>query len=98
MVLVITYWGGVWHLRSFDILVDGEKLATQKLLTNRPGDFFDHVYDIPAAMTAGKSKITVRFESRPGDVAGGVFGLRMMRAAAAPAERYDSTAIVFKEH
>src|SRR5206468_584424 len=34
MALVATYWGGEWHTRHFDILVDGEKIATQKLHTN----------------------------------------------------------------
>lgn len=89
--------GGVWHERNLDILLDREKLATQKLLTDRPGDFFDQFYDIPPQLTRGKTKVTVRFQSRPGDIAGGVFGLRMMQASAAPAERYEST-IIFKEH
>lgn len=97
IVLIVTYWGGVWHERNFDILLDGEKLATQKLLTDRPGDFFDQFYDIPPELTRGKTKVTVRFQSRAGDIAGGVFGLRMMQASAAPAERYEST-IIFKEH
>ena len=97
VVLIVTYWGGVWHERNFDILLDGEKLASQKLLTNRPGDFFDQFYDIPPELTRGKTKVTVRFQSRLGDIAGGIFGLRMMRASAAPAGRFEST-IVFKEH
>ena len=97
VLLIVTYWGGVWHERNFDILLEGKKLASQKLLTNRPGDFFDQVYDIPPEVTRSKRKVTIRFQSRPGDIAGGVFALRMMRASAAPAERYEST-IVFKEH
>jgi len=82
VALIVTYWGGVWHLRIFDILIDGEKLVTQRLLTNRPGDFFDKVYNIPPALTVGRSKITVRFQSRPEDIAGGIFGLRLMRGSA----------------
>jgi hypothetical protein len=82
MVLIVTYWGGVWHKRIFDLLIDGQKLATQQLLTNKPGDFFDETYPIPIQWTHDKSKITLRFQSQPGDIAGGVFALRMMRAAA----------------
>ena len=96
VVLVATYWGGVWHERNFDLLLDGGKLATEKLLTNRPGDFFDQVYDVPSELTRGRSRVTVRFQSRPGDIAGGVFDLRTMRASAAP-ERFVSE-IVFKDH
>ena len=29
VALIATYWGGVWHERIFDILIDGEKLATR---------------------------------------------------------------------
>jgi hypothetical protein len=96
VALIATYWGGIWHERIFDILIDGENLATQRLLTNKPGDFFDQVYDIPAELTCGKTKVTVRFQSHPNDIAGGVFGLRMMRASAAP-DRFKET-IVFKQH
>ena len=97
MVLVVTYWGGVWHERNFDILLDDQPLASQKLLANRPGDFFDQYHEIPAALSAGKSHVTIRFQSMAGDIAGGVFGLRMMRASAVPAHRYEQT-IVFKDH
>jgi hypothetical protein len=83
VALIVTYWGGVWHLRVFDLLINGEKLTTQSLHTNRPGDFFDQVYAIPAELIMGKSKITLRFQSRPGDIAGGIFGVRLMRASAA---------------
>lgn len=97
MTLVVTYWGGVWHERNFDILLDGQALASQKLLANRPGDFFDQYYEIPAGMSEGKGRVTIRFQSRPGDIAGGVFGLRMMRASALPRHRYEQS-IVFKDH
>lgn len=97
VVLIATYWGGVWHERNFDILIDDQPLASQKLLTNRPGDFFDQVHDIPVDLTHGKSRVIIRFQSRPGDIAGGLFGLRMMRASAAPEQRYEQ-AIVFKDH
>ena len=82
MVLVSTYWGDEWQERNFDILIDGVKVATQKLHTNKPGDFFDQTYAIPPALTKGKTKVMVRFQAHSNDTAGGVFGLRTMRANA----------------
>jgi DUF1680 family protein len=78
--LVVTYWGGETQERNFDILVDGDKIATQRLRMNNPGAFFDMTYPIPSVLTKGKSKVTVRFQAHPGSLAGGVFGLRTMRS------------------
>jgi len=69
--LVLTYWGGVWHERIFDLSIDDQPLAEQRLLANRPGDFFERVIAIPAAMTQGREKFTLRVSSRRGDSAGG---------------------------
>jgi hypothetical protein len=30
-------------------------------------------------LTRGKQKVTVRFQAHPGNIAGGVFGVRMLR-------------------
>ncbi len=79
MLLTVTYWGGVWHARTFDLLVDGNQLATQTLHVNKPGEFFEMSYPIPPTLTRGRRTVVVRFQSRPDDIAGGVFGLRMMR-------------------
>ncbi|MCG3123282.1 MAG: hypothetical protein GIKADHBN_01693 [Phycisphaerales bacterium] len=77
--LICTYWGSDTGDREFDILVDGRKLATQVLDNNRPGEFFDQAYDIPAEMTTGKQFVTVRFQAHPQKTAGGVFGVRIVR-------------------
>lgn len=77
--LVVTYWGGDAGNRRFDILVEGEKIAEQTLESNRPGEFFDVRYPIPEALTRGKSKVTVRFQAKPGAIAGGVFGAHIVR-------------------
>jgi len=94
--LVVTYWGGVWHKRVFDIQIEGMLIATEELLANRPGEFFDQVHELPASLTSGKQRVTVRFQSRPGDLAGGVFGVRLMRSRVAP-ESYRPQ-FVFKDH
>jgi len=79
-VLVITYWGGD-RARQFDILVDGEKLATERLTASHPGVYFDQSYPLPAALTKGKQKVTLRLQGSNTWV-GGVFGVRLMKAAA----------------
>lgn len=95
--LVITYWGGVWHERVFDLLIGGQPVTEQRLLTNKPGDFFERVIPLPAELTTGRQRITIRFQSRPGDIAGAVYGLRIMAASAAAA--YDTEPkILFKAH
>jgi DUF1680 family protein len=74
-----TYWGSDAGPREFDVLIDGVKIATQKLQHNRPDQFYDEIYRIPAEWTKDKTKVTVRFQAHPGNTAGGVFGCRMMR-------------------
>ena len=80
--LVVTYWGGDARLgtseRRFDILVNGVKIGEQTLENNRPGQFFDVTYPIPAKLTQGRPKVTVRFQAKPGAIAGGVFGVRLV--------------------
>ena len=79
--LVCTYSGSDVR-RTFDILVDGQKIATQALTGSKPGKFLDLDYQIPAELTRGKSKVTIRFEAHPNGVAGGVLGCMMLKMAA----------------
>ena len=76
-----TYWGSDGGNRVFDILVDDQKLATQRLENNQPNRFFDESYAIPADLTCGKQKVTVKFQAHPGAWAGGLFGVRLLKAA-----------------
>jgi len=68
VTLVCTYWGGDFG-RTFDILVEGRKIATQTLNRDQPGKFFDVAYPLPR----------VKFQAHPRGIAGGVFGCRMLR-------------------
>jgi hypothetical protein len=77
--LVTTFWGGDVGAREFDVLVDGKVLATQTLNNNQPGEFFDAVFPLPAALTQGKQSVTVKFAAHPGNLAGGVYGVRILR-------------------
>lgn len=79
MTLQCTYWGSDAGQREFDILVDGQLLATQKLERNAPDRLFDVQYPIPPVVTKGKAKVTVKFQGHPGNFAGGVFGCAVLK-------------------
>ena len=79
LVLEVPYWGSETN-RSFDIVVDGTVIAHQDLMGHQPGAWMDIDYPIPAALTASKAKITVRFEPKDGKTAGPVFGVRLFTA------------------
>ena len=76
--LRVKYWGSDSGGREFDILVDGQTVATQKLDNNRPGELYEETYPLPEPLTQGKTKITVRFQAHPGKTAGGVFGCTLL--------------------
>ena len=80
VLLVVSYWGSETGPRTFDILIDGVKVATQSLQNNTPGEFFDVTYAIPPDVTRGKNKITIRFSGQPGNMAGGFYGVRVIRS------------------
>jgi hypothetical protein len=90
LALLATYWGDEWSGREFDILVDGEKIATQKMGRIKMGDFYDATYPIPTELTAGKQRITVRFEAHEKRRTGRLFGLAVMRADAIEATNSSS--------
>lgn len=81
VVLMCTWWGSDTGRRTFDILIDGKKIATQTLNRNRPEEFFDMEYPIPLSLTRGKQAVTVKFLAHKGNTAGGVFGCATLRQA-----------------
>jgi hypothetical protein len=83
MTLVVTYRSaGRPREPKFEILIDGERIAEQALETTSPPKFYDAQYRIPDKVIAGKSKVTVRFQTSEGMEIGPVFGLRMIGADA----------------
>jgi hypothetical protein len=78
MTLVCTFRGSEGRRRSFDILVDGEKVATQSLEIH-PGELFDFEYPLPEALTRGKQRITVKFQAHADSTAGSVFDVRVIQ-------------------
>ncbi len=62
MVLVCTYWGEYGGQRTHHIFVDGRKIATQ-VLNGGSYDLVSCEYPIPKDLTAGKTKVTVKFQA-----------------------------------
>jgi len=78
---LVTYWGSDVGQRTFDILVDGQKLARQTLNRDAPGRLFQVEYPILTKLASGKESVVVRFQAAsPQDTAGGIFGLATLRA------------------
>lgn len=78
--LICTYWGSESGNRTFDILIDDVKIATESLKSVRPEEFYDKAYEIPEDLLKGKEKVRVKFAAHPRNTAGGVFGIRIVRA------------------
>jgi hypothetical protein len=81
MALVVTYFNdlGVGPTTgNFQILVDGTRVGSFAPNSTTNG-FFDAEYTIPAELTRGKSRVTVKFQAAtPGRIAP-VFGVRTVR-------------------
>ena len=65
--------------RTFDILVDGQCIATETLKAPKPGDLVQIEYAIPPELTRGKDRVTIMFRSRDNSMAGGVFDMSTIR-------------------
>jgi DUF1680 family protein len=77
--LVATYWGMDNRGRVFDVLVEGEKIATEDLNKYKESKFYDITYRIPSDLIQGKSKIKVTFQGKKGNQAGPVFGVKLVK-------------------
>ena len=80
LTLMVRYWGNETGNRTFDILIDGQLLATENIVGKWKHEAFVNAeYAIPAEWLKGKSVINVRFQSKPGTVAGGIFHVRLVK-------------------
>ncbi len=78
VILVCTYRGSEGRSRVFDVLVNGERVATQAL-ENHPVELFDFEYPLPEQFTRGKDRITVKFQAHTDATAGSVFDVRVVQ-------------------
>jgi hypothetical protein len=75
----VTYWGGD-RGRKFDILANGQRIASEELKGSKPGEFFTKRYSIPESVlkVASNGRITVKFVATQW-LAGGIYNVRMLR-------------------
>jgi uncharacterized protein len=85
--LSVTYWGGDAG-RAYDILINGELLATETLAGAKPNEFIEKRYPLPAKFLDGNvaGRVVVRFsaKSAPPTRAAGVYDVRLMKTVPAP--------------
>lgn len=78
--LLIKYWGAEWGNRKFEIYIDDQKLITVDNTGKwNKSDFQFEEYAIPDEMIKEKDKIRVKFQSIPGNTAGAVYYLRLIK-------------------
>ena len=82
LAVVVTYYSDEWRKRTFDVLVEGQKVGQETIEKGGPVKFFDKEYGIPSSLFEGKQKATVRFQATDGNEIAAVFGIRMIRADA----------------
>ena len=79
LTLMVRYWGNESCTRTFDIMIDDEKLVTENIVDKWKKDEFVNVkYPIPDSMVKGKKEFRLTFKAESGMV-GGIFGVRLLR-------------------
>jgi len=81
VTLVCTYRGSEGRRRSFEVLVDGQRVAAESL-EYHPTEELDREYAIPESLTRGKDHITVRFQAQEQSTAGALLEVRTSAASA----------------
>ena len=78
--LRVRYWGADWGNRKFEIYIDDKKLTTEDNTGKWNQSQFQNIeYPIPDELVAGKNKVTIKFQSLPGNTAGAVYYLQLLR-------------------
>lgn len=66
--------------RSFRVLINGQLVQEITLDGSRGNEFYTLDVPVPAAIRdASGGKLTVRFEAKPGSIAGGIYEVRLMK-------------------
>jgi hypothetical protein len=78
VTLVATYNSDQRRPRSFDVLIDGQKVASESQPQSSVSKFYEKEYVVPAELMRHKEKLTVRFEATNGLEVTPVFGVRLI--------------------
>jgi hypothetical protein len=77
--LRVAYWGGESRRHVFEVVAEGETIATQSLFDDRPGEVLEVEYPLPERLTRGRDRVRVGFRTGPGTSTGAVFEVRVVR-------------------
>jgi len=78
--LLVKYWGAEWGSRKFDIYIDDEKLVTEDNTGKwNQSKFQDVIHKVPDSMIKGKEKVRIKFQALPGNTAGAVYYIRLIK-------------------
>ncbi len=77
LALLVSCRGSEGRRRAFDVLVDGERIATETL-PYHPTEMLDFEYVIPEALTRGKAQVAVRIQPQGQAATAQVFEIRML--------------------
>ena len=78
VTLVATYNSDQRRPRSFDVLIDGQKVASESQPQSSLSKFYDKEYVVPGELMRHKEQLTVRFEATGGLEVTPVFGVRLI--------------------
>ena len=81
--LLVTYLNEERRKRTFEILVDGQRVGEQTIERTPEGSamghFFSVEYKVPVDLLSDKKRITVRFQATGGNEIAAVYGVRVIR-------------------
>src|SRR5262245_37974837 len=77
--IVCAYRGSEGRRRAFDILVDGQKIASETL-EYHPTEQLDKEYAIPESLTRGMTSVTIRFQAPQDSTAGALIEVRTIHS------------------
>jgi DUF1680 family protein len=76
--LVVSYNRDNRRARSFEVIVEGQTLASEKFDFDSASRFFDREYALPPALVQGRTRLTIRFQSTGTLEVAPVYGLRLI--------------------
>jgi len=80
VLLSCMYWGQETGSRTFDIFANDQLLTTTTLTDKGTPEFYTVDTPIPDTLTQGKATLTLRFQPKSNNTAGGIFDLRILPA------------------
>jgi len=79
IALVFEYWGGYSGSKTFDILVEGQVIATENISKFGKSKFIDVAYEVPENLIKNKENFDVKIVPHKGHRGGPIFNVRTVK-------------------